>query len=424
MKIGRTVPPAAAPLYWKDLWHGVTGMFAPERSIRTLEEQIRREFATSHVFLVSSGTAALTLTLMGLRSSSRRTEVVIPAYTCFSVPAAILKAGLRPVLCDINPSTFDFDYAHLERTLSAETLCVVAHHLFGIPSDIDRIRALCGARGIVVVEDAAQAMGVVSNGRKLGTLGDAGIFSLGRGKNITCGSGGIIVTNSSQIAEAIVRQCRPLGTGSLPEGLKDFARIVFMAIFIRPRLYWIPAAVPFLRLGQTIFPKDVPLKGLSGMNAGLLHDWPSRLSQSNRIRSGTAAEFGKRLALSLAHGPSHPYLRLPILVATPTERERIYSRSQAQGLGLSVAYPTPINEIPELSVWFDGKRFPAARSVAERILTIPTHHWLSDKDKRAIADCVETSGLGGRTAAALVTKLRHSRESTRHFSVSGGASLP
>ena len=68
-----------------------------------------------HVFLVSSGSAALTLALMALKSLAREREVVIPAYTCFSVPAAVLQAGLRPVLCDIDPSTFDFDHSHLLR---------------------------------------------------------------------------------------------------------------------------------------------------------------------------------------------------------------------------------------------------------------------------------------------------------------------
>src|SRR3989441_11014367 len=97
MRIGRRVPPAAAPLCWKDLWHGVSGIFSPERSLRALEAEIRRHFAVSHVFLVSSGTAALTLTLMALKSLSPKTEVVIPAYTCFSVPAAILRSEERRV---------------------------------------------------------------------------------------------------------------------------------------------------------------------------------------------------------------------------------------------------------------------------------------------------------------------------------------
>jgi dTDP-4-amino-4,6-dideoxygalactose transaminase len=250
----------------------------------------------------------------------------------------------------------------------------------------------------VVVEDAAQAMGVESNGRALGTLGDAGIFSLGRGKNITCGSGGIIVTKSDQIAEAIGRRCCRLDASPLAEVLKDFAQLVLMTIFIRPGLYWIPAALPFLQLGQTIYPKDVPLKRLSGMHAGLLHNWRSRLSQSNRGRSETAAHFSRRLSLSLAHGPSHPYLRLPIFAATPKDRKRIHSLSQQHGLGLSLAYPTAIDAIPEISRMFEGKRFPSARSVAEHILTIPTHHWLSEKDKRAIADCVETAATAVRPA--------------------------
>ena len=399
MKIGRQVPPSAAPIGWKDLWHGAIGIVVPQQSIRLFEEEIRAHFGVRHAFLVSSGTAALTLTLMGLRSTSRRTEVVIPAYTCFSVPAAVLKAGLRPVLCDINPSTFDFDHTLLERTLNGNTLCVVAHHLFGIPSDIERVRALCRARGIAVVEDAAQAMGVESNGRALGTLGDVGIFSLGRGKHITCGSGGIIVTNSAHIADAVGRLCRQLAASSLAEVLKDFAQIVLMALFIRPRLYWLPAALPWLRLGQTIFPKDVSLKRLSGMNAGVLREWRTRLSDSNRIRSETTTYFSQRLSLGLANGPAHPYLRLPVFAATPAERDRIYSRSQQQGLGVSVAYPTPINEIPEISAAFNGRRFPSARRVAEHLLTLPIHHWLSEDDKRAIVECVGTSAGAFRPSA-------------------------
>src|SRR6266550_4678318 len=201
LRIGRTLPPTAAPLGWKDLWCGLAAIVTPQRRLRELEEEIRRHFGVGHVFLVSSGTAALALTLLALKSLSDKSDVVMPAYTCFSVPAAILKAGLRPALCDVNPSTFDFDHALLEQALTPTTLCVIAHHLFGVPSEIERIRARCAAKGIYVIEDAAQAMGVDVNGRRLGTLGDVGIFSLGRGKNITCGSGGIIVTSSPAIAD-------------------------------------------------------------------------------------------------------------------------------------------------------------------------------------------------------------------------------
>jgi perosamine synthetase len=401
MRIGRTLPPAAAPVRCSDLCHGLLGMLSPESSIRALEDSIRQYFGTTHVFLVSSGKAALTLALTALKATSARTEVVIPAYTCYSIPGAVLSAGLRPVLCDINPSTFDFDHELLERTLTGNTLCVVAHHLFGIPSNIERVRALCRDRGIAVIEDAAQAMGVESGGRKLGTIGDVGVFSLGRGKNITCGSGGIVITESDAIAAEVRRQWPGLEAPPPAEVLSDFAKLLFMAVFIRPRLYWLPAALPFLRLGQTIFPKTVFVKRLSGMQAGLLHDWQRRLGQLNRRRSETAASVSRELSLRLPPGPSHPYLRLPILAPTPQRRDRIHLLAQRRGLGVSLAYPTPINEIPEISKMFDGQRYPSARRVSERILTIPTHQWLSEKDTRAILVCVEPATPALRRAGRL-----------------------
>jgi dTDP-4-amino-4,6-dideoxygalactose transaminase len=377
------------------------GMLSPAGSIRALENSLRRYFGTRHVFLVSSGKAALTLTLNALKAASTRTDVVIPAYTCFSIPGAVLSAGLRPVLCDIDPSTFDFDHEQLERTLTDNTLCVVAHHLFGIPSNIERVRSLCRERGIAVIEDAAQAMGVESEGRKLGTLGDVGLFSLGRGKNITCGSGGIVITGSDRIAGEIRRQWPTLESPPAAEVLADFAKLVVMAIFIRPRLYWLPAALPFLQLGRTFFPREVFVKRLSGMQAGLLHNWQRRLRQSNQRRSETAASVSRELSIDLPPGPSHPYLRLPILAPTPQGRDRIHSLAQRRGLGVSLAYPTPINEIPEISRMFDGQRYPAARRVSECILTIPTHHWLSENDTRAIGECVNPSAPVMRPARTL-----------------------
>ena len=123
MNIGRSLPPAAAPLHWNNLCEGVIGLFSSERSMRTLKEEVRQYLAVRDVFLVSSGTAALTMTLMALKSLSQKTEVIIPAYTCFSVPAAVLKAGLQPMLCDIDPGTFDYDQMLLERALTRNTLC-------------------------------------------------------------------------------------------------------------------------------------------------------------------------------------------------------------------------------------------------------------------------------------------------------------
>jgi dTDP-4-amino-4,6-dideoxygalactose transaminase len=270
--------------------------------------------------------------------------------------------------------------------VTGDTLCVVAHHLFGVPSDVARLRALCRARGVFLLEDAAQAMGVEVGGRKLGTLGDVGVFSLGRGKHITCGSGGIVVTSSARIADAVSRLYRDVPPASVSDTLTAFVRTMLMAVFVRPGLYWLPAALPFLRLGETIYPADVPVRRLSGMQAGLLRNWRARLAGSNRIRTETATFFRHRLPLRLARGGSYPYLRLPLLVRSAAEKQKLHALSRARGLGLSPAYPAPISEIPDVRLAGGGRQFPSARRVAARLVTLPTHHLMTEQDKTAIAE--------------------------------------
>src|SRR5687768_1023382 len=323
MRIGRTIPPSAAPLGVAELAHGLAAICTPRRAVERREAELREYFGVSDVFLVSSGTAALTLTLLALKSLSARNEVIVPAYTCFSVPAAVLKAGLRPVPCDIDPSNFDYDHGLLERALKSTTLCVIAHHLFGVPSNVEKIRELCGARGVFVIEDAAQAMGINVDGRHLGTFGDAGIFSLGRGKHLTCGSGGIVVTSSREVASALAARYAELGRTSVGQSVKDFLTVALMTLFIRPRLYWLPASLPFLRLGETVYPKNIVMTRLSAMKAGFLHNWQARLARANAIRARAAAYFCERIPVT--NGGTHvpAYLRLPILMKNRNEQERV-----------------------------------------------------------------------------------------------------
>ena len=180
-------------------FHGIVNGKSPER----LQREIKEYFGKEHVFLVSSGKAALFLILSGLKRLTGKKKVILPAYTCFSVPSSVRMAGLEIVLCDIKKETLDYDYNQLQRLLDDDILCILSIHLFGIPSDVANIRSLIGNRKIFIVEDAAQAMGGSCDGQKLGTLGDVGFFSLGRGKNIACGSGGVVITSSEDIADSI-----------------------------------------------------------------------------------------------------------------------------------------------------------------------------------------------------------------------------
>lgn len=389
MKIQRTLPPTAAPVNFISILHGITGLFVGKHYIRKVEREIKEYFGVKHVFLVSSGKAGLTLILRALSSlHPDRNQVLIPAYTCFSVPSAIIKAGLKVAPCDIDPATLDFDYELLERSLNNKTLCVVATHLFGIPSDMDKIRNICKDRGIPVVEDAAQAMGGKYNGNLLGTIGDAGFFSLGRGKNITCGSGGIIITNSDRIALAISKQYLNLKYPGAIESVKDLLIVLIMAIFIYPSLYWFPTSLSFLKLGGTIFYNNFPIKRLSGMQAGLLRRWEKQLEESNRIRIENSKYFCLALTSTLTfhNGKSIPFLRFPVICSDKETRDQLSSLSKKEGLGIVKMYPTPVNEIQEIKDQFKDNKFPAARLVSDRLLTIPTHGLLNKRDKENICE--------------------------------------
>jgi dTDP-4-amino-4,6-dideoxygalactose transaminase len=159
-----------------------------------------------------------------------------------------------------------------------------------------------------------------------------------------------------------------------------------MIVFIRPWLYWIPAAMPGLGLGRTIYPRRIAVHRLSGFQAGLLRHWRRRLTRSNEARAAAVSYFTQVLSLRTDHDRTPPYVRLPIIAPDPQARRRICATSQKRGLGVSVAYPTPISEIPEIAAAFDGQRFPSASRLSKQLLTLPTHHWVSERDKRAIAD--------------------------------------
>ncbi len=385
MRIRRVIPPAAAPVDLKSLFCGLIGTVYGTGYLKRLENEIKEYFKVKHVFLVSSGKAALAITLRALKTlTPGKDEVIIPAYTCYSVPSAIMRAGLKISPCDIDPSSLDFDYDQLEKTINDNTLCVVPTHLFGIPADMDTISSICRERSVFIVEDAAQAMGGTYKNKRLGTIGDVGLFSLGRGKNVTCGAGGIIITNSERIAYVIREASGSLMKPSLIGSIIEFLRVATQNILINPYLYWLPSGLPFLKLGETIFNKDFPEMGFSGMKAGLMRNWRKRLEKSNSIRKKNGEQLGKLLGLDRGKKESFPLLRLPVITKNNEERDIMYALSRFYGTGFSKMYPAPVHKIEEIMEQFTGKRFPVAEAISGRVLTVPTHELLSKKDGEKI----------------------------------------
>ena len=398
MRIRKTTPPTAAPLTFRDLLSGLRGG-VDKGSPEHLKNEFREYFRAEYVFFLSSGKAAFFLILCALKDLANRKKVIIPAYTCYSVPSAIRKAGLEIVPCDIRAETLDFDFEHLERLCDDDTLCVVPTHLFGIPSDISRVRGIARSKGIFIVEDAAQAFGVSRGKEKMGTFGDVAFFSFGRGKNLTCGSGGLIITSSGEIAAKI----RSLHESLLPEPFKEssrtFLEVCFMKIFLSPYLYWLPSGLPFLKLGETKYFTDFPVYRMSGFKIGLLRDWKKKLEWLNEVRKSISSYYIKTLGLNRDIGiysNSLPCLRFPIFFRD------IHSKKAAceafRHLGISPMYPDSVNGIREIQDSFVNTSYPSSENIAKTLVTLPTHSFLDGSHRGTLCARInETTDLQYRT---------------------------
>ena len=117
------------------------------------QDSFQKRFSDRPVFWVNSGTAALTLSLKAISLASNRKKVILPAYSCPSVLASVIKAGLQPVLCDINSNHFGFNIEHLKQKICDDTLAVIAVHLFGIPENILDLRELTSTTATNILVD-------------------------------------------------------------------------------------------------------------------------------------------------------------------------------------------------------------------------------------------------------------------------------
>ena len=299
-----------------------------------------------------------------------------------------MKAGLQPVPVDISSDSFDYNYEQLAQSLDSDVVCALSIHLFGIPSDTRHLADVCRPHGVYVVEDAAQAFGVTHNGRPLGTTGDVGFFSLGRGKNVTSGSGGVIVTASPQIGDALGPLVGDLTPPSLPQSIVNLSMLGVLSVFISPWLYWFPAGLPFLKLGETIFYDDFPISSLSGFQARLLQDWKTRIDELNAARLEAVEFYERSIPTAPRSAANVPCLRFPVLIADPQERRALLAEDAGRRLGISWMYPTSVGAIPQLAGRLPSYSFPQAERVAASLVTLPTHPLLTPSDLERIADII------------------------------------
>ncbi len=159
---------------------------------------VKRKYATS----VSSGTAALEIAVKSL-NLKKGDEIIMPAFTIISNANAIIKNNLKPVLVDINLSTWNMDIDEISKKITKKTKCLMVPHIYGLPNEMDKILKLAKKFKLYIIEDAAELIGSKYKNKYCGSFGDISIFSFYANKHITTGEGGMILTNNKYIDKRV-----------------------------------------------------------------------------------------------------------------------------------------------------------------------------------------------------------------------------
>jgi dTDP-4-amino-4,6-dideoxygalactose transaminase len=339
--------------------------------VEMCEKAIAKYSSCSHGVGVSSGSDALLACLMaeGIGSGD---EVITTPYTFFATAGAVARLGATPVFVDIDPVTYNLDVSQIAGKVTSRTRAIIPVHLYGQMAEMDAIVEIAEKHSLIVIEDAAQAIGAEYKGRRAGSIGHYGCFSFFPSKNLgAAGDGGMIVTNDAARAAklAVLR-----GHGAKP---KYYHRIIGGNF----RLDAIQAAVVSAKLPH-------------------LDEWTAARQRNARRYNelfGSAGLVGP-VGLPAVNADRHIFNQYVIRVS---RRDELQAALKAQGIGTEVYYPVPMHrqECFAYLAYAEGA-FPESERAARETLALPVHPELSEAQARYVVDCVRQFVLTQPAGAA------------------------
>lgn len=345
------------------------GAFILGSEVEAFEAAYATYCGAAHAVGVANGTDALKLALMaaGVRPGD---EVVVPAFTFVATATAVVMAGAVPVPADVDPVTLCLDPVSAEAAITPRTRALMPVHLYGQPADWARLSDLARRRGLLLIEDAAQAHGARWQGRRTGSLGLAAGFSFFPAKNLGCyGDGGAVTTSDPALAEK-VRLLRNCGRTQKYE---------HPVLGFNSRLDTLQAAVLLVKL-----------RHLDGFNAG-------RRAAAARYRAALAGIEGLRLP---ADAPGTEAVYHQFVVRGP-RRDELHQALKAQGIETGIHYPKPVHLQGAFAGM--GKRpgaFPVSEAAAGEVLSLPIYPEIPESYVDRVAEAVRAFHAGGRRAGA------------------------
>ncbi len=322
-----------------------SGQYILGKECELFEAEFADFIGRKYAILVSSGTAALWLSLMSL-GVKQKDEIIVPSHTAFPTVEPILALGAKPVFIDID-KTFTINPLKIEDKISKKTVGIIPVHLYGHPANMEVILKLAHKYRLFVIEDCCQAHGGKFKGKKVGSLGDIGCFSFYPSKNLTvCGDGGMVVTDSCTINDKI-RMLRDHGRRS---------KYIHEVLGYNERFNEIQAIIGRLLL--------------------------RRLNEFNRRRREIAGLYRdklKNLPLFCPHEAEWAYHVYHMFVIRVKNRDRLAAFLLKKGIGTGIHYPVPCHLQPAIKEQFSKNRLPLTEEYCNDILSLPIYPLLSDE---------------------------------------------
>ena len=353
-----------------------------------LRDELAKRYAAPRAVLFGSGTQALQT---AISVAHRRVGGIVglPAFQCYDLVSAAVGADVQVALYDLDPATLAPDPDSLRRLVAAGARVVVIAPLYGIPVPWDTLAKEVESAGGVAIEDAAQGHGASWRDRPVGGWGNLSVLSFGRGKGWCGGSGGALLLRNGWEAETVDEPRRP--------GMGAEARVVMQLkaqwLLGRPALYGVPARIPGLHLGETMYhpPRDPAGITRAAAAAVRAHATPSQNEAGMRRDNARRLlrEAGLR-GVAVPTGGAAGFLRLPLRLRREHETDDVPA-----ALGVARSYPTTLGVLPALKGHFAGAgALPGAESLARGLVTAPTHSRVTAADRRALVEWMKRSTEG------------------------------
>jgi dTDP-4-amino-4,6-dideoxygalactose transaminase len=328
--------------------------------ITALENEMASMLGIRHAVAVSSGTDALLLALMALDIKTGD-EVVTPTYSFFATAGAVARLGARPVLVDVEETTFNLDPAKLVAAMTPRTKAIIPVHLFGQSAEMDPVLDIARRAGVPVVEDAAQAIGASYKSQPLGGLGTFGCFSFFPSKNLGAfGDAGLLTTNDDGLA----KKARLLRTHGM-----------------EPRYYH--------HLVGANFRMDALQAAILRVKAPHLAGWTERRRENaNRYRT-LFREAGVLDRVTVPfEAPDRRHIYNQFVIRTP-ERDALKQHLENAGIGTEIYYPVPFHLQPCFAyLGYRAGDLPVAERAAKESLAIPIFSELTAEQQQVVVGAV------------------------------------